>query len=178
MATETHESTEAAGGHESAGLPQFDTQWWPGQIAWFLILFTIVILFMRFVAVPRVGGTIDARDGRISDEIGSARKMRDEAVTQAQAAAAEDAQGRAQAQKIALDARAKAKAEVVARLAEEEASLAAAAGEAEARIAAARNEAMAHVQDIAAGAAQAIVQKLTGRAATAAEVKAAQAARG
>ena len=40
MATETHESTEAAGhGESSGGLPQFDPQWWPGQIAWTLIVF-------------------------------------------------------------------------------------------------------------------------------------------
>ena len=35
---ESHEGTAAAG-HESSGLPQFDFQWWPGQIAWFLIVF-------------------------------------------------------------------------------------------------------------------------------------------
>ena len=44
MATETQEST-AAPEAKSAGLPQFDFQWWPGQIVWFLIMFLVVLLF-------------------------------------------------------------------------------------------------------------------------------------
>ena len=123
MATETHESTGAAE-HEggSAGLPQFDPQWWPGQIVWLLIIFVVVMTFMRVFAVPKLGGTIAAR------------------------------------------------------LAEQEAKLAVTTGEAEAGIAAERDRAMASVGGIASEIAQAMVQKLTGRAANAAEM--AQAAKG
>lgn len=177
MQTETHEGT-AAEGHGSAGLPQFDFTWWPGQIVWFLIVFFAVMAFMRFFAVPKVGGTIEAREGKISGDIAEARRMKEEADAQAQTAAAEAAQARAGAQKVAADARAKAQAEIAARLAEEEAKLAAAGAEAEARIAAARDAAMTNVATIAADTAGAIVQKLTGRAPTAAELTAAQAARG
>lgn len=160
----------AAGGHESSGLPQFDFAWWPGQIAWFLIVFFAVMAFMRFFATPKVGGTIEQREGKISSDIAEARRMKDEADAQAQAAAAEAAQARAQAQKVAAEARAKAQAEIAARLAQEEAKLAEKGAEAEARIAAARDAAMGNVQAIAADTAQAIVQKLTGRAPSAAEL--------
>lgn len=162
---------EGAGGHESAGgLPQFDLAWWPGQIAWFLIIFTALLLFVRYFAAPKVGGTIEAREAQITSDIAEARRMKDEADAQAQAAAADAAKGRAEAQKVAAEARAKAQAQIAARLAEEEAKLAATGAEAEARIATARDAAMGNVQTIAADTAQAIVQKLTGKAPTAAEL--------
>lgn len=171
MATETQEGTTPAEG-KSAGLPQFDFQWWPGQIVWFLIMFLVVLVFVRLFAAPRVGGTIDAREDKISGDIADARRLKDEAEAQAASAAAETAQARAAAQRVAAEARAKAQAEVSARLAEEEAKLAEKGAEAEARIAKARDAAMANVAGIAAGAAGAIVAKLTGRAATPAELTA------
>jgi F-type H+-transporting ATPase subunit b len=174
MATETHESTEAAGhGESSGGLPQFDLQWWPGQIAWTLIVFLVVLAFMRLFAVPRLGGAIAEREERIVGDMAEARRLKEEAEAQAQAAATERAQARAASQKLAQEARAKAQAESAARLAEEEAKLAETTGNAEAGIAAARDQAMASVRDIAADTAKAIVEKLTGRAATAAEAAAA-----
>ncbi len=173
MATETQEST-AAPEAKSAGLPQFDFQWWPGQIVWFLIMFLVVLLFVRLFAAPRVGGTIDARDEKISGDIADARRLKDEAEAQATAAAAETAQARAAAQRVAAEARAKAQAEVAARLAEEEATLAEKGAVAEARITKARDAAMANVAGIASDTAGIIVSKLTGKAATTAELTAAR----
>ena len=169
MASETQEGT-AAEGH-SSGLPQFDFQWWPGQIAWFLIIFFAMLAFIRFFAAPRLGGAMDDRDRRIADDIAEARRIKDEADAQAQAAQADMAQARGAAQKLGAEARAKAQAEIAARLAEEEAKLAKISGEAEARIAAARDAAMANVEGIARDAARAIVEKLTGRAVSAAELQ-------
>ncbi|MDB5493541.1 MAG: synthase chain [Phenylobacterium sp.] len=172
MASETQEGT-AAEGH-SSGLPQFDFQWWPGQIAWFLIIFFVMLAFIRFFAAPRVGGAMDDRDRRIAGDIAEARRMKDEADAQAQAAQADMAQARAAAQKLGAEARAKAQAGIAARLAEEEAKLAKISGEAEARIGAARDAAMANVEGIARDAARAIVEKLTGRAVSAAELQSAR----
>ena len=172
MATETQTSTAPA--DSSGGLPQFDFQWWPGQIAWFLIIFVTMLVFIRLFAAPRLGGTIDARDEKISGDIADARRMKDDADAQAQAAAAETAQARAAAQRVAGDARAKAQAESAAKLAAEEAKLAEAGAVAEARIGKARDAAMANVAAIASDAASQIVAKLTGKAATAAELTAAR----
>ncbi len=167
---ETHEGTEHAAGHESSGLPQFDFAWWPGQILWFLIIFGVVLIFIRLFAAPKVGGTIENREGHITGQIAEARRMKDEADKKAEAAAAEMAAARANAQKVASEARAKANAESAARLAEEEAKLAAEGAKAEARIAKARDAAMSNVAGIAADTAQAIVDRLTGKPATAAEL--------
>ena len=170
MATETQASTAPA---DAPGLPQLDFQWWPGQIAWLLIVFVAMLVFIRLFAAPRVGGAIDAREDKISGDIADARRLKDEAEAQAAAAAAETAQARAAAQRVAAEARAKAQAEVAARLAEEESKLAEKAAVAEAGIAKARDAAMANVASIASEAAGAIVGKLTGKTATAAELTAA-----
>ena len=162
-ATGAHEGAAPAGEHAEGGLPQFDFSQWPGQILWFLIVFFAVLVFVRVFVSPKVGGTIDAREGKITGDIAEARRLKDEADAQAQEAAA----------KVGAEARAKAQAEIAARLAEEEAKLAATGAEAEARIAKAREAAMTNVAGIASDTAKAIVEKLTGKTATAAELAAA-----
>jgi F-type H+-transporting ATPase subunit b len=169
---------EAAAETHAAGLPQFDFAWWPGQIAWFLIVFVALLLFFRLFAAPRIGRTMVARGDKIAGDIADARRLMEEAEAQAEAARLENAQARAAAQRVANDARAKAQAESAERLAAEEAKLAAAGAEAEARIRAARDAAMGHVSTIAVETAQAIVGKLTGKAASATELAAARAATG
>jgi len=51
----------ATADHASGGLPQFDLAQWPGEIVWALVVFLVLYLLFTFVFVPRVGGTIDAR---------------------------------------------------------------------------------------------------------------------
>jgi F-type H+-transporting ATPase subunit b len=171
MASAMQETTsDPAGPPKAGGLPQFDVAQWPGEIVWFLIVFFVVLVFMRVVVTPRLGGAIEAREDHIADQIAQARRMKDQADVEAEAAAAEAGQARAAAQRVALDARAKAQAEAAARLAEEEAKLAATAADAERRIAATRDKAMTNVQSIAVDAAGAIVKQLTGKPASAAEL--------
>ena len=168
--TTGHPAPEGAG-----GLPQFDPTWWPGQMAWFLIIFLVVLVLMAKVFVPRLGGTIKEREDRISGDIGRARALKDQAEAQAAAADAEMTQARARSQKLAAEAKARVQADAAARQAAEEAKLAATMASHEAAIRTARDEAMRHVRDIAEGAAQAIVLKLTGKPASAADIKAASA---
>ena len=178
MQAETTASTSAEGHAGSGGLPQFDFHWWPGQIVWFLIIFFAVMAFIRFFAAPRLGGTIEAREAKMQADIADAWRMKEEAEGQAKAAAEDTARARGAAQRLAAEARAKAQAEVAARLAAEEAKLADAGAAAEARIGAARDAAMANVSSIASDTAAAIVAKLTGKAATTTELKAAAAVQG
>jgi F-type H+-transporting ATPase subunit b len=161
----------AAADHAAGGLPQFDLAQWPGQMAWALLIFLVLYLLFVFVFVPRVGGTIDKREDQISGDIGDARRLRDQAQAQADAAAAEMNEARGRAHKVAADAKAAAKASADARQAEEDTKLAGLLAEAESRIAAARGEAMSHVRAIASDAAQAMVERLTGVAATADEIE-------
>ena len=163
--------------HASGGLPQFDLAQWPGQMVWMLIIFTVLVILSAKVFVPKVGGTIEAREDKIGGDIGDARRLRDEAEAQSKAAAEELASARGRAQKLALDAKAEANAESAARRAEEDAKLATTLAEAEARIGAVKAEAMTNVRTIAAETASAIVERLTGAAASSAEVETALAGR-
>ncbi len=155
----------------AGGLPQFDQAWWPGEMVWFVIIFAAVFVLIAKVFVPRIGGAITEREDRISGDIARARSLKEQAEAQAAAAEAEIAQARARAQAVASEAKARVQAEAAARQAAEEAKLAATLSAAEADIRAARDQAMTHVREIASGIAQAIVEKLSGEAASAKDVE-------
>lgn len=167
----THASTAAE--HGSGGLPQFEFQHWGGQIAYLVVLFVILYVLVARVFAPRLRKVIDDRAATIAGALEAAKRVQAEAEDQARAAAAEVAEARAQAQRVAAEARAKASAEAAAKSAAADAETGAKVAEAEARIAAMRASAMANVGAIAEDTAMAIVEKLTGKAATAAELKAA-----
>jgi F-type H+-transporting ATPase subunit b len=160
-------ATSAAG---AGGLPQFDLAQWPGEIAWALAVFLVLYLLFAFVFVPRVSGAIEKREDKISGDFGDARRLRDEAQAQADAAAREMDEARARAHRVAGEARAAAKAQSDARQAEEDTKLDALLADAERRIGVARGEAMGHVRAIAAQAAEAMVERLTGAAPTGPEL--------
>ena len=159
--------------HGAGGLPQFDPTWWPGQMVWFLIVFAVLFALMSKVFVPRVGGAISEREGRISGDITLARGLKEQAEAQAAAAEAEMAQARARSQKLAADAKARVQAEASTRQAAEEAKLGESVAKAEAQIRAARDQAMSHVREIAVDTTRAIVAKLTGDEPSAADLTAA-----
>jgi len=165
----------AAAEHGSGGLPQFDASQWPGQAIWMLVIFGVMFLLFARVFVPRVGGTISAREDRIAGDIGDARRLKAQADDEAAAAAAETAQARARAQKLALDAKARVQDEAAAADALEQAKLAEQLSKAEVQLMATRDQAMSNVRQIALEAASSIVEKLTGTAPTVAQLSAAQA---
>ena len=166
----TGEGTEAAG-HESGGLPQFDTVWWPGQIAWLLLIFAVLYVVLAKVLLPKVGGAIETRNEKIAGDLAKARALKAEAEAQSAAAAAEMAEARAKAHRTAAEAKAKAAAEAASREAAEQAVIYKRTAEAEAQIRAAREAAMANVRTIAIETAQAITAKLTGKPASTQEVE-------
>ena len=162
------ESTE-----QSAGLPQFQFQHWPGQIAYLLILFAILYVLMWKVFAPRIRRIFDERERTISGAIASAKSVQAEAALQAEAARQALADARAKAQKTASDAKARVQEESKARQVEQEAELSVKLSEAEAGIRKARDAAMTSVSAVASDTAQAIIEKLTGTAATGEQVSAA-----
>ncbi len=176
MASETpnQASTEAPGG-SSPGMPQLDPTWWAGQIVWLVLIFLALYLVLAKVLLPKVTRTLDAREGKIAGDIADARRLKAEAEAQAAAAAAEMADARGKAHKMASDAKVKAAAQAAERQAVEEAKLNERLTAAEAEIRSARDQAMGNVKTIAVETAQAITEKLTGQAASAADVESASA---
>ncbi|WP_298158284.1 hypothetical protein [Brevundimonas sp.] len=171
-AGETHASTEAAG-HEGGGLPQFEFQHWFGQIVYLIFLFAILYLLIARVFAPRMRRVFEERESTISTAIATARQVQAEAAGQAEAAKAEVEKARADSRAASVAAKARVTDAANARAAEEEAVVSARIAEAEAAIGKTRDAAMANVATIAADTASAIVERLTGKAPTAAEATAA-----
>src|SRR5690606_31607729 len=160
--SETHAATEAA--HDSGGgLPQFEFQWWAGQIFWLLLIFAVLYLLLSKVFLPRLRGVKDERAATIATAVDTARQVQAEAADQAEIAKAEVEQARASSRATAAAAKARVTEEANARAAAEEAVVAARIAEAEAAIGKTRDAAMTNVSTIAADTARAIVEKLTGK---------------
>lgn len=172
---DTHATTEAAHGgeHESGGLPQFEFQHWFGQIVYLIFLFAILYFLIAKVFAPRIRRVFDEREQTISTAIATARQVQAEAAGQAEAAKAEVEAARASSRATAAAAKARVTEEANARGAAEEAVVNARIAEAETAIGKTRDAAMTNVGSIASAAAGAIVERLTGKAPTAAEATAA-----
>ena len=68
-------AAQAAAEQSSGGLPQFDLAQWPGQMVWMLVIFAVLFVLFRYVFVPKIGGTIAAREDKIGGDIGQARRL-------------------------------------------------------------------------------------------------------
>ncbi|CAN5178186.1 hypothetical protein BH09PSE1_BH09PSE1_22440 [soil metagenome] len=171
--SETHASTEVA--HESGGggLPQFEFQHWFGQIVYLIFLFVILYGLIAKVFAPRMRRVFDERASTISTAVATARQVQAEAASQAEIAKAEVAEARASSRATAAAAKARVTEEANRRASEEEAVVNARIAEAETAIGKTRDAAMTNVSAIATDTAAAMVERLTGKAATAAEVAAA-----
>ncbi len=153
----------------SGGLPQFEFYWWPGQIFWLLITFAVLYILLSRVFLPRLRRVKDERAATIATAVDTARQVQAEAAGQAEIAKAEVEQARATSRATAAAAKARVTEAAKARSAAEEAVVNARIAEAEAAIGKTRDAAMTNVSAIASDTARAIVEKLTGKTATAAE---------
>ena len=143
-----------------------------GQAGYLLILFAILYVLVSKVFAPRLRRVMDERADTISNAIATARQVQAEAAEQAAAAQAEVAKARADARATAAAAKQRVTDEANARQAAEETTVNARIAEAEAAIAKTRDAAMANVSTIASDAATAMVERLTGKAPTSAELTA------
>jgi F-type H+-transporting ATPase subunit b len=168
MATpaKTTATTQAHGGAHGAehggGFPPFNASTFASQLLWLAIVFAFLYWLMAKVVVPRIGGILADRATRISSDLDEAAAMK--AKAEEAGAAYEKALGeaRARAQTLAQDTRDKAAAASNERRKALEADLAAKVTTAELNINAMKTKAMTNVAGIAADAASAIVQRLTG----------------
>ena len=156
--------TEADGGEHNGGFPPFDTSTFASQLVSLVIAFVALYVIVSRVALPRVGGVIDARQNAIDGDLAAAQKLKDESEAALRAYESDLASARTKAQAIAAENREKLNAESDAERKTLEGKLSAKLADAEKSIAATRANAMKNVRSIAADAAGAIVQRLTGAA--------------
>jgi F-type H+-transporting ATPase subunit b len=153
--------TEADGGHK-APFPPFQKDTFASQLVSLLIAFVALYLIVSRIALPRVGGLLDARQNKIEGDLSEAQKLKDASDGALKAYESELAAARARAQAIGTETREKLNAASEAERKTLEQQLSAKLAEAEKTIAATREAAMSNVRGIAAEAASAIVQRLTG----------------
>jgi F-type H+-transporting ATPase subunit b len=153
--------TEAEGGHK-APFPPFQKDTFASQLVSLVIVFAALYLIVSRIALPRVGGVLDERQNTIEGDLAEAQRLKDESDGALKAYESDLAQARSRAQAIGAETREKlnAASEAERKTLEERLSLKLA--EAEKTIASTREAAMSNVRGIAADAAAAIVQRLTG----------------
>jgi F-type H+-transporting ATPase subunit b len=162
MAEETSSHTEADG--SGGSFPPFDPSTFPSQLVSLAIAFVALYLIVSRVALPRVGSVIEARQKKIEGDLAEAQKLKDESEAALRAYESDLAAARSRAQTISAETRDKLNAASEAERKTLEDQLAHKLAEAEKTIAATRTSAMSNVRGIAADAAAAIVQRLTGLA--------------
>jgi F-type H+-transporting ATPase subunit b len=153
--------TSADGGHK-APFPPFQKETFASQLVSLLIAFVALYLIVSRVALPKVGKTIDDRQAKIEGDLAEAQKLKDESDAALKAYEADLAAARSRAQAIGNETREKLNAASEAERKALEDKLSVKLADAEKTIAATREAAMSNVRGIAADAASAIVQRLTG----------------
>jgi F-type H+-transporting ATPase subunit b len=152
-------------------MPQLNPLDWAPQIIWLIITFGILYVLMVKVALPRIGGVIDARAAHIAKDLAEADKLRRQ--TEEAIAAYEQAlaQAKQKAHAIIDASRAKLKEEMAGERSQLEQELGKKSAEAEERINAAKASAMKDVNAVATDVAADIVRQLIGTAPAKAEIE-------
>ena len=153
--------TEAEGGHK-APFPPFQKDTFASQLVSLVIAFVALYLIVSRIALPRVGSLLDERQNKIEGDLAEAQKLKDASDSALKAYENELAAARSRAQAISADTREKLNATSEAERKKLEQRLSVKLADAEKTIASTRETAMSNVRGIAADAAAAIVQRLTG----------------
>src|SRR6185437_3414239 len=152
--------TETNGGEHS--FPPFESSTFASQLVSLAIAFAALYLIASKFALPRVGSVLDARQGAIDGDLAEAQKLKDQSDSALKPYESDLASARSRAHAISAENREKLNAASEAERKALEDKLAAKLAESEKTIASTRQAAMSNVRGIAADAAAAIVQRLSG----------------
>lgn len=156
--------TTAADPAQGIGFPPFDSSTFGGQLLWLTITFVALYALMSRVVLPRLTGIIEARETTLARDLDTAALAKGKAEEAGRAYEASLAEARARAQSLAQQTRDGLAAETDAKRKALETDLNARIAASEATIAERKAAAMGNVRAIAADAAAAIVERLTGQA--------------
>ena len=188
MANETHDAVtmtaDAAHGAASAadhaaqsvGMPQLDVTTFGNQIFWLLVTLVVIYWVLSRIALPRIGAVLADRQGTIVGDLNAADELKSKA--KAAEAAYEKAlsDARSQAQEIVGKAKAEIQKDLDLAIAKADAEIAARTAESERRIDEIRAGASEAIESVAKDTAAELVAALGGKA-DAASVAAAVSAR-
>jgi F-type H+-transporting ATPase subunit b len=143
-------------------MPQLDFTTWVPQLFWLAIIFFVLFLLMKGVALPQVGAAIDARRNRLDEDLARAARLKSEAEAIIAAYEAALAEARAQAQATIRETTERLEAAAAERQRTLAAALAERTAAAERDIAAAKARALEQINTVAADVAGSLAAKLTG----------------
>ena len=164
---ESHGDAKGTTAHTEADahgrqFPPFQNDTFASQLVSLLIAFVALYVIVSRIALPRVGSLLDERQNAIDGDLADAQKLKDESDGALKAYESELAAARSRAQAIGAETREKLSAASEAERKSLEERLAVKLADAEKTTASTRETAMGNVRGIAADAAAAIVQQLTG----------------
>ena len=156
--------TQAPGGAPHSDVfPPFDTNHFSSQLLWLALTFGALYLLMSRVALPRIAGILENRQATISGDLDYSVTLQKQAEQAGALCQDMIAGARARAQALAEETHIRLAHEAVEQRKALEHDLHERLAAAESRISAAKARAMHNVEEIAAEAATAIVQQLTGK---------------
>ncbi|MBV8798263.1 MAG: F0F1 ATP synthase subunit B' [Alphaproteobacteria bacterium] len=148
--------------HKSGGFPPFDTATYPSQLFWLVVIFVALLAVMWKVAVPKIGGVIAERKGRIQTELAKAEESRKQAEHAAAAYQAPILEARERARAASEQTRTQMQQEFERAKQSADTETQRKTTEAQERIAALQRQAKWHVTQAAEDAVVEIVNRLTG----------------
>lgn len=164
---ESHGDAKGTTAHTEAdphgrAFPPFQKDTFASQLTSLLIAFVALYLIVWRIALPRVGGLIDARQNAIEGDLAKAQNLKEASDSALKAYESELASARSRAQAIGNETRERLSAASEAERKTLEERLALKLAEAERTIASTREAAMSNVRGIAVDTATAIIHQLTG----------------
>jgi F-type H+-transporting ATPase subunit b len=144
-------------------MPQIDqiASIYASQLFWLVLVFGL-ILIGSYAMLPKIQGTVEQRDARISGDLAAAEKARADADAAEEAYQARLSASRGEAQAAAAKAKAEAAIAAEKRVKAVDADIAARVTEAETLLQAQQAEAVAGIETVAVEATQEIVAKVAG----------------
>ena len=161
MATTT---VEVAGAAEKAGMPQLNFATFPNQIFWLLVTLVVTFLLLKLVVLPRVAGILAERKGTITSDLTAAEELKQKAVAAEKAYQDALVQARAEAGKIIAAAKAEIQGDLNAAIAKADQQIAAKAADSQVRIDEIKAGALDAVSEVAKATAGELVAALGGKA--------------
>lgn len=137
-----------------------------GQLFWLLLTFGAIYLIVGRGMVPKIQGTVEARDNTIAGDLAAARLANERADQAEEAYRSRSNAARDESRALTQDSTSRAAKETEARVAVVAAELDRHQSEAEAAIERNRAAALVEIEDVAAEAAQDIVARLSPLAVT------------
>ena len=132
------------------------------QLFWLLIFFGAIFVVIGLGMLPKVQATVDARDARIAADLKAAEGAREHADALEEAYRSEMDKSRAEAARLAAEAKAAAARSTEQAVAKADKAIGAKIDKAVAKIGEARAAALAEIETIAADATQAMVSRVAG----------------